>query len=109
MRVLLDENLPVDLVAILRGHEVDTVVGLGWSGITNGELLRRAAGDYQALVTMDRNIQHQQNLGALSFGIVLVRARSNRMIHLDPLVPEMLAALASLRPGELRLVGAERG
>ncbi len=32
MRVLLDENLPVDLVAILHGHEVDTVVGLGWSG-----------------------------------------------------------------------------
>ena len=109
MRVLLDENLPVDLVAILHGHEVDTVVGLGWSGITNGELLRRATGNYQALVTMDRNIQHQQNLGALALGIVLVRARSNRMIHLDPLVPEILATIDSLRPGELRRVGAERG
>jgi len=106
VRVLLDENLPVDLAAILHGHEVDTVVGLGWSGITNGELLRRATGNYQALVTMDRNIQHQQNLGALALGIVLVRAHSNRMIHLGPLVPEILATLASLRAGELRRVGA---
>ena len=38
MRILLDENLPVDLAAELVGHEVDTVVGLGWTGVGNGEL-----------------------------------------------------------------------
>ena len=27
MRVLLDEHLPVDLAAELRGHDVDTVTG----------------------------------------------------------------------------------
>ena len=42
MRILLDENIPIDFAAELRGHEVSTVVGLGWSGVLNGELMRRA-------------------------------------------------------------------
>ncbi len=49
VRVLLDENLPVELAGELSAHDVDTVIGLGWSGITNGELLRRAVDRYDAL------------------------------------------------------------
>lgn len=41
--VLLDENLPLDLAAEIRGHEVNTVRGLGWTGTENGELMRLAA------------------------------------------------------------------
>ena len=44
MRVLLDENLPLDLAPELLGHDVQTVVGLAWQGVKNGELLRRTAG-----------------------------------------------------------------
>ena len=72
MRVLLDEQLPLDLAAAFPGHSVATVVGLGWSGIKNGELLRRMRGDYEALITMDRGIEFQQNIGSLPFGIVLL-------------------------------------
>ena len=79
MRVLLDEQVPVDLASALQGHSVDTVVGRGWTGITNGELLRRMAGEYDALVTMDRGIEFQQNLTAMAVGVLLVRAPSNRM------------------------------
>jgi hypothetical protein len=42
MRILLDENFPVDFANLLMGHEVATVYSLGRSGIKNGELLRRA-------------------------------------------------------------------
>jgi hypothetical protein len=52
VRVLLDENIPVDLARRLDPHQVDTVAGLGWQGTKNGELLRRATGSYDALVTM---------------------------------------------------------
>jgi len=45
VRVLLDEHLPVDLALELAGHDVDTVVGRGWAGIENGDLLRRMSGD----------------------------------------------------------------
>ena len=77
MRLLLDEHLPIGLSAELHGHAVDTVSGRGWTGIKNGELLRRMTGQYDVLVTMDRSIEFQQRLSTLPFGIVLVRARSN--------------------------------
>jgi hypothetical protein len=38
VRVLLDENLPLDLTKSLTGHEVFTVQGLGWAGTKNGAL-----------------------------------------------------------------------
>jgi hypothetical protein len=62
-------------------------------------------GEYDALVTMDRGIEHQQNLAALSFGVLLIRAASNRMEHIEPLVPAIQDALAVLQPGELVQVG----
>jgi len=106
VRVLLDENLPFDLAPKLIGHEVDTVERRGWAGVKNSELMRRAAGQFDAFVTMDRNIEFQQNIPALPFGIVLVRAASNRMVHLLKLVPAILKALQGLRKGELRRAGA---
>ena len=105
MRVLLDEQLPVDPTAALEGHSVDTVAGRGWTGITNGELLRRMGGEYDALVTMDRGIEFQQNLTTLAVGVLLVRAPSNRMVDLQPLVPAILSALPALKSGELHRVG----
>ena len=54
---------------------------------------------------MDRKVEHQQAVRELTFGIVVVRAKSNRMAHLRPLVPDILAALALVRPGEIRHVG----
>ena len=53
-----------------------TVQGLGWAGIKNGELLRRAAGQVAAFLTMDRKLEHQHDLGACPFGVVVVRARA---------------------------------
>jgi predicted nuclease of predicted toxin-antitoxin system len=36
MRILLDEDLPRRLGALLIGHELATVQRRGWSGIKNG-------------------------------------------------------------------------
>ena len=107
MRVLLDENLPIDLAAELVGHDVATVTGLGWQGIKTSELLGRAQGDFEVLITMDRSLEFQQDIAGFELSILLVLARSNRMAHLRPLVPAILGALEDLRPGELRRVGAE--
>ena len=106
MRVLLDENLPIGLAGHLAPHHVETVSGLGWAGIKNGELLRRATGEFDVPLTMDRNLRDQQPLAEQSFGVVLIRAVSNRIADLIPLVPAMLAAIDGISPGELRRVGA---
>jgi predicted nuclease of predicted toxin-antitoxin system len=106
MRVLLDEHLPIGLAAEFPGHAVDTVSSRGWTGIKNGELLRRMTGQYDVLVTMDRSIEFQQRLSTLPFGVVLVRALSNRMQDLRPLVPSILSALDAVDPGRIRRVGS---
>ncbi len=105
MRVLLDENLPHDLIATLVGHEVMTVQGLGWAGTLNGELLKRVAGVADAFVTMDRKLERQHDLSKLSFGVVVVAARSNKMQDLLPLVDALQGALATIKPGVAARIG----
>jgi hypothetical protein len=63
-------------------------------------------GIFDALVTMDRNLPHQQNRTVQPFGIVLIEAPLNRMVRLRPLVFEILRALGDIEPGELRRVAA---
>lgn len=95
----------MDLAEVLSGHTVDTVVGRGWAGIKNGDLLQRMRGEYDALLTMDRGIEFQQNLPGLPFGVLLLRAPSNRLLHLRPLVPTILDILSRLSPGQLHRIG----
>ena len=61
MRILLDENFPADFAKLLVKHDVSTVHSLGWSGVKNGELLRRADGVCEVFVTLDRSLEFQQN------------------------------------------------
>jgi hypothetical protein len=95
----------MDLSSELRGHAVETVVDCGWAGIKNGDLLRRMRGHHDVLITMDRGIEFQQPISALPFGIVIVRAASNRIEHLRPLVPAIIAAIAAIEPGRVERVG----
>jgi len=106
MRVLLDENIPVELASLFTDHEVHTVVGLGWVGVANGELLRLAGREkFDAFVTMDRSLEHQQNIAKLPFGVLVLRVRSKRMEHLTALMPGVLVALTSIKAGWVRQVG----
>ena len=84
MRVLLDESIPIDFAREVRELDAATVIGLGWAGLKNGALLRQAVGQFAGLVTMDKNLQYQQNLAAHAIAIVLIRARSNRIHDLRP-------------------------
>jgi Domain of unknown function (DUF5615) len=106
MRILLDENFPIDFAVELRGHDISTVVELGWSGVLNGELMRRAHECCDVFVTLDRNIEFQQNIPILPFGVIVVRAVSNRMVHLRPLATAILLAVSAAKPGQLQKVGA---
>lgn len=79
--------------------------GLGWSGVKNGELLRRAQEVCDVFMTMDRNLEFQQNLKALRFGIVVVRSISNRLTDLKPHVAAILAAASRVAPGQVEKAG----
>jgi predicted nuclease of predicted toxin-antitoxin system len=100
MRLLLDENLDWRLERDLPGHSVTSVSRAGWSGVKNGELLKRANGDFDVLLTMDQGIYHQQNLKGLLLAIVTLRSKSNRLADTRPLMPALLSLLPNIKPGE---------
>jgi len=107
MRVLLDECVPARLRLQLPEHEVQTVPGVGWAGISNGELLREidAIGQFDALVTVDKNLPSQQSIETLSFGVVVLRVPSNSIDDILPLIPDLRKALQDLRSEEVLVLG----
>lgn len=108
MRVLLDECVDRRLAREIPEHQVETVVGLEWAAIKNGELLSRAEGRFDVFVTVDRNLAFQQNTLKHSFAVVILRARSNRLADLRPLVPRLLVVLSSASPGRVTWVEKEK-
>lgn len=107
MRILLDESLPKKLGLELVGHEVQTVQKRGWSGLSNGDLLRAASGQFEVLVTGDRNLEFQQNPATLALAIIVLIAPNNRIETLRPLVPKVLEALRTIRPGQVIRITAD--
>ncbi len=62
MKLLLDENLPKSLKTDFTEHEIYAVWDKGWNSKKNGELLElMLAENFDALITFDQNLEHQQN------------------------------------------------
>jgi predicted nuclease of predicted toxin-antitoxin system len=102
MRVLLDEQLPRRLARELTGHDVRTVQQVGWSGLKNGELLRRAADEgFKVFLTADLNLQFQQNLARARVAVVVLAASSNKFEDLLPLIPRALEAISRSVAGQV--------
>ena len=75
---------------------------MGWTGRRNGALLRAAEAEFDVLLTMDRNMEHQQNLPQFEIAVVLLLSGSNRLEDTEPLVPEIERVLsAGIAPGLL--------
>lgn len=77
MRLLLDECVPRPLLRDFAGHDARHVVDMGWSSKRNGELLKLMLGErFEALLTV-----------------------------LRPLLPQIITALATIKPCEFVAVG----
>jgi hypothetical protein len=64
VKVLLDEMLPIGVRELLPDHDVSTAAYTGLAGLPNGELIERAVvAGFDVIVSLDRGIPHQQNLG----------------------------------------------
>jgi hypothetical protein len=105
MRVLFDECMRRALCSDLPGHEVTTVAeaGLGWRhewrvAATGGNSVR-------SLVTVDRNLEYQQNFAAVAVAVIVIHAPNNDIAVLGPLMPEVLAAIPLATSGTMTHVG----
>jgi hypothetical protein len=91
----------------LIGHDANTVQELGWSGVQNGALVRRAAGEgFGVFLTADKSIEFQRSVGDLAIAIIALRPRSNDIVDLEPLIAEVLTVSPTIRAGQIIRVPA---
>ncbi len=96
MRLLLDENLLKQLKQDFVEHEIFTVRGKGWNGIKNVELLKLMLADgFHALLTFDKNLQHQQNFEKYTLTVFVLNAEINQYKVLTKLSDKVKAFLAA--------------
>ncbi len=98
----IDENLDWRVIRYFDADfQVTTVSRQGWKGMKNGELLEQAAAAFDAFVTMDKGIEHQQNLRKYEIGVILISARSNRLEDVQPAMLRVNEVLREVQPGHI--------
>jgi hypothetical protein len=107
VKVLLDECVDWRLSRDIIGHDVKTARQMGWTTIKNGELLALAGGQFEAFVTVDRNLSFQQNVISYPIAVIVLRAKTNRLVDLKPLVPKLLLAIEKAQPGVVEFIDAD--
>jgi Domain of unknown function (DUF5615) len=105
VKVLLDECVDWRLSREIEGHEVKTARQMGWNAVKNGDLLALAAAHFDVFVTVDRNLSFQQNPATLPIAVIVLRAKTNRLGDLRPLVRGLLSSIESIKPGAVAIVG----
>jgi len=98
VKILFDQGTPVPLRSALGQHEIVTAFERGWQTLGNGELLAAAeAAGFDALLTTDKNIRHQQNPSGRHLAILVLPTTDWRQLksHVDVVVQ----AIDALVPG----------
>ena len=100
MRILLDECVPWPMHRLFSGHECTTAQKCGWGGIKNGDLLRRAEGQFGLFVTADQNIRYQQNLSG--FRIAILELSTNDLRRIQAAAALIRSTIDTLQPGQFQ-------
>jgi predicted nuclease of predicted toxin-antitoxin system len=99
MKVLLDENLPKKLKQHFSPHAAFTVSDMEWNSKKNGELLSLMMNnDFEAFLTFDQNIAHQQNFSTYPIKVIILIAPINTYEVLKNLVPKINECLQNNHP-----------
>ncbi len=99
MRVLIDECVDPRVKSLLTEHEALTVRDKGWDALEDGPLLALAQDEFDVLVTIDGNLEFQQNLAKLRIGLVVGHVPKNQLNHYQAIREELLRAIGRARPG----------
>ena len=98
MKIILDECTPHIVKKRLPHLAISTVQEMGWGGIKNGALLKLVEPLFDAFITTDKNLRYQQNLSGKS--LAFIQLPTNQVPIVAALVPEIEAALATIKPGD---------
>jgi hypothetical protein len=106
MKILLDENIPRRLKFDFGADmEVHTVPEMNWQGKKNGELLGLSVfTGFDCFITLDKNLQHQQNLKRFSIFIVILDVPDSRYQTIQPLIPKIKALFSKPLSQQINIV-----
>jgi hypothetical protein len=97
VRVLFDQGTPVPLRGALLAHVVATASEMGWSNLSNGELLDAAEAQFDLLITTDQNLRYQQNLAGRRLSILVLPYANWPLLHSQ--LPKIVATVDATQPG----------
>ena len=107
MKLILDECIDRRLTKEFIDYEIKTVPQMGWAGTKNCKLLALIETELDIFITVDRNLSFQQNLSQFNIAVVVLQAKSNRLMDLKPLVPKILDILSTVVKGQAVVIGLE--
>ena len=91
MKVLLDECVNKRLKSHLIDFEVYTVNEMKWCGVKNGNLMSLCvANQFDIILTIDKNMIHQQNIEKYPITIAVFNASTSKMEELILFIPSFL-------------------
>jgi len=98
VKILLDEGVPNVIQRRLSSLSIFTVEEMGWRGVKNGALLDLMAGQFDTIVTTDKNLPFQHNLKRRKISAIILP--TNQIPAVIELLPQIEAALTKITPGE---------
>ena len=105
MNILLDECVPLPLKKFLKNHHTKTAVEMGWSSLKNGKLLEMSIkAGFDVLLTIDKNIHHQQNIKSFNITVVVFDVARSKIELIKPLLPKIFAIADSILKGRVYII-----
>ena len=105
MRVLLDHCVVRRFGKLIHGHEIVHAGAAGWSELENGDLIARAEqSGFDAMITVDKNLQYQQNLAGRQISIIVMTLHFVFYDHIAPLAGRVQEVLEDLPRGSFVVI-----
>lgn len=102
MTIIIDECLPKRLTRLFAGHRVRTVLQIGLAGSKDSDLLRELdKRNIDLFVTIDGNIEYQQQFHHRHFGTIVIRSVSNRFADLAHFESALQDAADTIQPSQI--------
>jgi hypothetical protein len=74
---------------------VKTARQLGWDQLKNGEMIAKAAAQFDVFLTIDKKLQFELNLATLPIAIVILDSPSNAFAELVAFGPHLQSLLSN--------------
>lgn len=105
MKILLDECVTKQLKKYLEEFEIFTVRELGLGGTKNGKLMSFCVENkFDILLTIDKNLMYQQNLGKYPVTIVVLNCFTSKIEELITFLPSFQLQLDSFQKHQAYLI-----